>query len=119
MGQRGLTSNLVIDLDQVEGLAAEGATVCFDGPFPQTGIMENMIADLDNGNVVMVFQIVFGGVRKMHWYGICIGGNGGGGCVCCEGSGGQGKRRLSEVSRQSASIKMPIALQLLQGFSAV
>lgn len=123
--QRALTSDFVIDLDQVEGLAAEGATVCFDGPFSQTGIVENVIADLNNSDVVIVVQLVFGGFRQMHQYGICIGGgNGGGGvvdceCVRCEGSRSQGKRRLSEVSGQSASIMGGIALQVLQGFSAV
>lgn len=51
-----LTSDLVINLDLVECLAAEGATVGLDGPFSQARVMENMATNLDFCNVILGIQ---------------------------------------------------------------
>lgn len=40
----------------MECLAAEGATVCLDGPLSQARVVENMTTDLDFCNIVIAFQ---------------------------------------------------------------
>lgn len=41
------TSNLVVDRDGVDNLAADGATVGFVVPFPQAGVVQQMAARFD------------------------------------------------------------------------
>jgi hypothetical protein len=44
------TSNLVEYLDDIECVATNGAAICFLRPFPQTFVVQNMIAGFDQSN---------------------------------------------------------------------
>jgi hypothetical protein len=65
-----LTSNLVVNSDGMECLAADRAAVCLFGPFPKTGVVQHVATDLNFGYifVVDVFWPVF-----LVWFGECIG----------------------------------------------
>lgn len=49
-----LTSNLVVDVDDMEGLAANGAAVRLVGPLAQTSIVQHVAAHFDLGYMVVV-----------------------------------------------------------------
>lgn len=53
-----LTSNFVVYFYQMEGLAANGTTICFSGPCFKTRVVEDMAAYLNNCNVVVVDDVV-------------------------------------------------------------
>ncbi len=44
------TSNLVEYLDDIECVATNGTAICFLRPFPQTFVVQNMIAGFDQSN---------------------------------------------------------------------
>jgi hypothetical protein len=52
-----LTSNFVIDMDQMESLSTDGATVRLFCPFSQTGVMQYMTADLNQSYRIVVVVI--------------------------------------------------------------
>lgn len=70
-----LTSNLVIDLDNVECLAADGATVCLAGPCFQAAVVQDVTANLYNSDIVVVLQVEILGGRLL---------------LCCSVGGGRG-----------------------------
>ena len=94
-----LTSNLVIDLHEMEGLAADGTTVCLCSPFLQARVVQHMATDLYDSNVVVVVMLVLlldgysggrGGLRRgLLLLNIWRSGSGG-----CGGSGGGSRLQL-------------------------
>ncbi len=48
-----LTPNFIVNMHQMKSLAADGTTIGFSGPFPQTRIMEDMAANLDNSDFII------------------------------------------------------------------
>ena len=73
------TSNLIVHGDGMERLAADGAAVCLVGPFPQTGVVQHVAANLNLGYMLVVLMgfvdsVVFSdvGTGFVGCFGECI-----------------------------------------------
>jgi len=53
-----LTSNFVVDVHQMEGLAADRTAVGLAGPFPETGVVQGVPTNVDDRYAVVVVDVV-------------------------------------------------------------
>ncbi len=71
-----LTIGTIVDADRVEGLAADGASICFLSPGADAGVVDDVLAAVEGGDDVEIVVVLGDGISDGSRQGCVVRGGG-------------------------------------------